>query len=68
MIFDFIRERLFFVIALPLSLWLIAGTMTFKLRHPWATDTEILFYMKDALLFKRVSYNEMRKDYESQNH
>jgi hypothetical protein len=61
-------KKLFFVIALPLFLWLIAGTVSFQVRHPWATDIEIMFYIKDALLFRRVSYNEMRKDYEPQNH
>lgn len=64
MIYNFIRKRLFVIIALSLSLWLVVGTMTFKFRHPWATDTEILFHIKEALLFKRVSYNEMRKDYD----
>lgn len=64
MINDFIRERLFFVIALLLSLWLIAGTISFKFRHPLATDTEILFYIKDALLFNKVSYNKVIKNYD----
>lgn len=68
MISNFIKERLFFLIALPLSLWLIVGTSTFKVRHPWATDTEIMFYIKEALLFERVSYSDARKNYEPQNH
>jgi hypothetical protein len=62
--YNFMRERLFFVIALLLSLWWIAGTISFKFRHPWATDTEILFYIKDALLFNKVSYNKVIKDYD----
>ena len=40
------------------------ATTTFAYRHPWATDIERFIYLKEALMFKKVSYKEMREHYE----
>lgn len=40
--------------------WVIIATITFGFRHPWATDTERLIHIFDALAFRKVPYSEMR--------
>jgi hypothetical protein len=40
--------------------WLVVAEITFTFRHPWATSTERLIYTPQGLMFKRVSYSEMR--------
>jgi hypothetical protein len=42
--------------------WAIAAQV-FAFRHPWATKTEQFLYTKEALLFRTVSYKEMRDSY-----
>ena len=49
---------IFFVVYLILTSWI------FAFRHPWATDMERLIHIGDALMFKKVSYSEMRGNYE----
>lgn len=49
---------IFFAIYLILTSWI------FAFRHPWATDMERLIHIGDALMFKKVSYSEMRGNYE----
>ena len=49
---------IFFVVYLILTSWI------FAFRHPWATDMERLIYIGDALMLKKVSYSEMRGNYE----
>jgi len=36
----------------------------FAFRHPWATDMERFIHIGDALVFKKISYQEMRGSYE----
>jgi TRAP-type C4-dicarboxylate transport system permease small subunit len=40
--------------------WLIVATAVFAFRHPWATDTERLIYLPEAMRFERMKYSEMR--------
>jgi len=40
--------------------WLLIGNIVFKIRHPWATETETLFNFHKVLTFQKVSYQEMR--------
>ena len=49
---------IFFVVYLILTSWI------FAFRHPWATDMERLIHIGDALMFKKVSYSDMRRNYE----
>ena len=49
---------IFFAVYLILTSWI------FAFRHPWATDMERLIHIGDALMFKKVSYSEMRGNYE----
>ena len=49
---------IFFVVYLILTSWI------FAFRHPWATDMERLIHISDALMLKKVSYSEMRGNYE----
>lgn len=49
---------IFFVVYLILTSWI------FAFRHPWATDMERLIHIVDALMLKKVSYSEMRGNYE----
>jgi hypothetical protein len=41
-------------------LWAVGGFVAFRLRHPWATETECLVHWTDALTFQKVPYEEMR--------
>ena len=45
-------------------LYFLIATWTFAIRHPWATDIERLVHVGDALIFKKISYTEMRGKYE----
>lgn len=45
-------------------IYLFISTWTFSFRHPWATDMERFIHIGDALMFKKISYSEMRGGYE----
>ena len=47
-------------LALAAVFWLIVATAVFAFRHPWATDTERLIYLPEAMRFERIKYSEMR--------
>jgi hypothetical protein len=49
-------------ILLCIVYWAIAAQV-FAFRHPWATKTEQFLYTKEALLFRTVSYKEVRDSY-----
>lgn len=40
--------------------WVIVAIIAFGFRHPWATSTERLIHIFDALAFRKVPYSEMR--------
>jgi hypothetical protein len=41
--------------------YFVVASITFGFRHPWATSTERLIYIREAMTFKRVTYQEMRQ-------
>lgn len=43
--------------------YLVVASVVFQLRHPWATETECLYYLPKALMFGSVSYDEARQRY-----
>jgi hypothetical protein len=45
-------------------MYLIIANVTFAFRHPWATDMEKFIHIGDALMFNKISYKEMREEYE----
>ena len=45
-------------------IYLIIASIVFAFRHPWATDMEKLIHIGDALMFNKISYKEMRGEYE----
>ena len=45
--------------------FMIANTV-FAFRHPWATDMERFLHVGDALMFKKISYKEMRGMYDKE--
>ena len=45
-------------------MYLIIANVTFAFRHPWATDMERFIHIGDALMFNKISYKEMREEYE----
>jgi len=45
-------------------IYLIVANVTFAFRHPWATDMERFIHIGDALMFNKLSYKEMRGEYE----
>ena len=49
---------IFFVVYLILTSWI------FAFRHPWATDMERFIHIGDELMFNKISYKEMREEYE----
>jgi hypothetical protein len=52
------------IITVLFVVYLVISTWIFAFRHPWATDMERLVHIGDALMFKKVSYKEMRGEYE----
>ena len=45
-------------------IYFIIANVTFAFRHPWATDVERFIHIGDALMFNKLSYKEMRGEYE----
>ena len=45
-------------------MYLIITSIVFSFRHPWATDMERFIHIGDALMFNKISYKEMRGEYE----
>ncbi len=45
-------------------IYFIIANVTFAFRHPWATDMERFIHIGDALMFNKISYKEMREEYE----
>ena len=50
--------------ALIFLFYLSISSVVFALRHPWATDMERFIHIGDALMFNKISYKEMRGEYE----
>lgn len=40
--------------------WWTVAHFVFAVRHPWATSTERLVHIVDVLLFRGVTYDELR--------
>ena len=45
-------------------IYFIIANVTFAFRHPWATDMERFIHIGDALMFNKISYKEIREEYE----
>jgi hypothetical protein len=45
-------------------MYLIIASLVFAFRHPWTTDMERFIHIGDALMFNKISYKEMRGEYE----
>lgn len=45
-------------------IYFVVANVTFNFRHPWATDMEKFIHVGDALMFNKISYKEMRGEYE----
>ncbi len=43
-----------------LMLWVILALTVWSFRHPWATKTEGLMYLPEAMKLERTSYEKMR--------
>ena len=64
---EFVKDKL--SVAMPYTIilfvvYLIVSSWVFAFRHPWATDMERFIHIGDALMFNKVSYKEMRGEYE----
>lgn len=53
------KGLLFWTIFL-LTIYFVIAQLTFGFRHPWATDTERLLNIHNAMLFRSVPYKMMR--------
>ena len=55
-------------IYLLFGVWIYLSTanIVFAFRHPWATSTERFVHIGDALMFKKISYKEMRGMYDKE--
>lgn len=45
-------------------IYLIIANAVFAFRHPWATNVERFIHIGDTLMFNKISYKEMREEYE----
>jgi hypothetical protein len=57
-------ESLSIYLLLVTVIYIIIANVTFAFRHPWATDMERFIHIGDALMFNKISYKEMREEYE----
>ena len=53
-------HRMVSVLFVSLVVWLAISCIIFRFRHPWATETETLLNVHNALLLKKVPYDQMR--------
>lgn len=53
-------ETIITAIIIIVMFWFVVAGVVFRLRHPWATETEIFVNMDKALGFRKVSQNEIR--------
>lgn len=64
---EFVKDKLSEVISYTIILfvvYMLVSSWVFAFRHPWATDMERFIHIGDALMFKKITYKEMRGDYE----
>ena len=64
---EFVKDKLSEVIPYTIILfvvYMLVSSWVFAFRHPWATDMERFIHIGDALMFEKISYKEMRGDYE----
>jgi hypothetical protein len=61
---DLLKTKIVPYILLCFVVYLIIASYTFAFRHPWATDMERFIHIGDALVFKKITYKEMRGEYE----
>ena len=47
-------------------IYLVTANIVFAFRHPWATSTERFVHIGDSLMFKKISYKEMRGMYDKE--
>lgn len=47
-----------------LTIWSAISTAIFRIRHPWATETEVAVYFIEVITLQKVSYEESRSNYE----
>lgn len=40
--------------------WVMLSLTIFAFRHPWATDMERFLHIPDAVMLKKIPYEEMR--------
>lgn len=53
-------DEVFTVVMMLLFAWFAISTLVFKMRHPWATEMEVMLNIHNAVQFKKVSYETMR--------
>ena len=63
-IIDLLKNKIVPYTLIVFVVYLILTSWIFAFRHPWATDMERLIYISDALMLKKISYSEMRGNYE----
>ncbi len=49
-----------------LLIYFIIANIVFAFRHPWATDMERFLHIGDAMMYNKISYQEMRGSYEKE--
>jgi hypothetical protein len=57
-------ESLSIYLLLVTVIYIIIANVVFAFRHPWATNVERFIHIGDALMFNKISYKEMREEYE----
>jgi len=57
-------ESLSIYLLLVTVIYIIIASIVFAFRHQWATDMERFIHIGDALMFNKISYKEMREEYE----
>lgn len=48
------------VICMFVVVWLAISSLSFSIRHPWATDMEVLLNLPTVMTFGTVEYKKMR--------
>ena len=55
-------KLLIIIIFMAVAYWCVAG-VTFALRHPWATQMEVMMHYKEMFTFQKISYEKTKEQY-----
>lgn len=58
------KTNIILILCIVGAVYYQVATFVFKMRHPWATQTELVYYhFFDIVTFNKLTYNDTRQEY-----